>query len=271
VGLAVSGAPGPVERHDYFVALALESPRFQGARKRILLVSILTNLAILFSFNYFDFFAHSMQAMLRSFGVDVGMPELRIILPVGISFYTFQSMSYIIDVYQRKIEAERNIVVLMAYVAAFPQLVAGPIERADHLLGQIKRPNPVDATIVREAVWLLCRGFFMKEVVADSLAPFVDMAFSETQTNGWMTIFGTLGFGIQIYCDFNAYSLIARGCGLLNGLDLLWNFRQPYVATSIQDFWRRWHISLSTWLRDYLYIPLGGNRKEPVRTTSTYF
>lgn len=251
---------------DYILGRALDSTGDDRRRKRILWISVLTNLGILFSFKYFDFFTESMQVALRSIGIDVGLPELRVILPVGISFYTFQSMSYIIDIYQRKIPAEQSLLVFMAYVAAFPQLVAGPIERADHLMGQIKHPNPVDAAAVREAVWLLCWGFFMKEAVADGIAPFVDMAFSETQTSGWMTVFGTIGFGIQIYCDFNAYSMIARGTGMLFGLHLMWNFRQPYFAASIQDFWRRWHISLSTWLRDYLYIPLGGNRRGRGRT-----
>jgi D-alanyl-lipoteichoic acid acyltransferase DltB (MBOAT superfamily) len=225
-----------------------------------------TNLGILFVFKYYDFFAASLAVALGSIGVHASMPILHVILPVGISFYTFQSMSYTIDIYRREIEPERNVVTYFAFVSFFPHMVAGPIQRAHHLLGQLNRPRVLRSEDVREAMWLLSWGYFLKVVIANSAAPFADMAFGVEQTSGWMTLLGTLAFAIQIYCDFNAYSLIARGLGRLLGIEFIWNFRQPYFATSIQDFWRRWHISLSSWLRDYLYIPLGGNRKGRRRT-----
>jgi D-alanyl-lipoteichoic acid acyltransferase DltB (MBOAT superfamily) len=181
-------------------------------------------------------------------------------LPLGISFMTFQGMAYVVDVYRGDHAAERDLIKFLGFKAFFPQLVAGPIERATNLLDQFDRPRTLDAEKVARAVWLLVYGYFLKVVVADSLAPIVDSLFVPTQPFGWSVVLGTIAFGLQIYADFSGYSLIAKGAALLLGFDLIWNFRFPYWAVSVSDFWRRWHISLSTWLRDYLYIPLGGNR-----------
>ena len=251
---------------DYIAGLAMSTLDGARQRKLILMLSLATNLIILFTFKYFDFFATSLQAALSSLGIHASLPLLNVVLPVGISFYTFQSMAYTIDVYRRDIPAERNPLVYFCFVSFFPQLVAGPIERAGHMIGQMRAPRELTADKVKEAVWLLSWGYFLKEVIADTAATFADEAFRVDQTSGWMTILGTLAFSLQIYCDFNAYSCIARGTAKLLGFELVWNFRLPYFATSIQDFWRRWHISLSSWLRDYLYISLGGNRKGPRRT-----
>jgi alginate O-acetyltransferase complex protein AlgI len=250
----------------YAAAIALD--RFPGsaARKAILWASLATNLGFLFTFKYFDFFADSLALLLTRFGITASFPLLHLVLPIGISFYTFQSMSYTIDVYRGELKPERDPIKYFAFVSFFPHLVAGPIQRAGFLLGQINRARRLTPEHVREAVWLLVWGFFLKEVPANGAAQFTDMAFQESQTRGWLTILGTIAFAIQIYCDFNAYSLIARGTGRLLGFELVWNFNQPYFASSIADFWRRWHISLSTWLRDYLYIPLGGSRRGPRRT-----
>jgi D-alanyl-lipoteichoic acid acyltransferase DltB (MBOAT superfamily) len=253
---------------DYLAGVLLGRLPLDDRRRRrwVLALSMSSNLAILFIFKYFDFFVDSLAAVLGALGVHAGLPTLRVVLPVGISFYTFQSMSYTIDVYRGEAEPERDPIVYFAFVSFFPHMVAGPIQRAHHLITQLHRPRVITGDHVREAVWLLCWGYFLKVVIANSAAPFVDVAFRTDQTSGWSTVLGTLAFAIQIYCDFNGYSLIARGLGRLLGIEFIWNFNQPYAATSIQDFWRRWHISLSTWLRDYLYVPLGGNRKGVRRT-----
>jgi len=253
---------------DYVAGLWLgsDSRLSPSARKLVLCASLATNLGILFVFKYFDFFASSFARAGELLGWHLEVPLLRAVLPVGISFYTFQSMSYTIDVYRHEIEPERNAVTYFAFVSFFPHMVAGPIQRAHHLIGQLNRPRVLDAEHAREGVWLLCYGYFLKAVVADPAATFADAAFRVDQPSGWTTILGTIAFAIQIYCDFWAYSIIARGSGRLLGVEFIWNFNQPYFATSLQDFWRRWHISLSSWLRDYVYVPLGGNRRGRVRT-----
>jgi alginate O-acetyltransferase complex protein AlgI len=251
---------------DYFAALGMERASTPARRKHLLLLSLASNLTVLFVFKYFDFFVASALAAGDRLGVTLNVPLLHVVLPVGISFYTFQSISYAVDVYRREFRAERDPIAYFTFVCCFPHLVAGPIQRPSHLLTQLKHSRVVTRAHVREAVWLLAWGFFLKECVADALAPFVALAFREGQTSGWWTILGTLAFTVQIYCDFNAYSIIARGAGRLLGLEFIWNFKQPYFSLSLQDFWRRWHISLSTWLRDYLYIALGGNRLGPKRT-----
>jgi alginate O-acetyltransferase complex protein AlgI len=251
---------------DYVAGLLLARDGSTRSRKLVLIASLGTNLTILFAFKYFGFFADSLHTTLTALGIDVALPVLRVVLPVGISFYTFQSMAYTVDVYRRDTAAERDPVVFFTFISFFPQLVAGPIERAEHLLQQVRRPRRLTAGQVREAVWLLAWGFFLKEAVADAAAPFADVAFHAQQDSGWTTILGTIAFALQIYCDFCAYSVIARGTAKLLGIELMWNFRHPYFATSVADFWHRWHISLSTWLRDYLYIPLGGSRRGERRT-----
>jgi D-alanyl-lipoteichoic acid acyltransferase DltB (MBOAT superfamily) len=173
---------------------------------------------------------------------------------------TFQGIAYVVDVWRGEHAAERDLVRFLAFKAFFPQLVAGPIERASHLLDQFSQPRTLDLEKVRRAAWLLAYGYCLKIVFADSMAAIVDSLFVKNQPFAWSVVFGTIAFGIQIYADFCGYSLIAKGAALLFGFDLIWNFRFPYWSTSISDFWRRWHISLSNWLRDYLYIPLGGSR-----------
>jgi len=218
-------------------------------------------MVILAIFKYFNFFIDTFGAIGHRVHLNPHLPTLRIILPLGISFITFQGIAYVVDVYRGKHAAEKDLVRFLAFKAFFPQLVAGPIERASNLLDQFSAPRPFTSDHADRALWLLIYGYAMKVVVADSLAPIVDTLFIPDQPFGWSVVLATLAFGVQIYADFNGYSLIAKGIALLFGFELTWNFRYPYWASSISEFWRRWHISLSTWLRDYLYIPLGGNRR----------
>jgi D-alanyl-lipoteichoic acid acyltransferase DltB (MBOAT superfamily) len=247
----------------YMAAIGIERTRWRGS---ILAAAIIALLAILGYFKYANFFVDSFAAVLRAAGIAVSPPTLHIILPIGISFYTFQAIAYIVDVYRGDIRAERDLVLFTTFKIFFPQLVAGPIERAAHLLPQIKKPSPVDGEMVDSAVWLMLLGYFMKIGIADVLAPHVELAFSASQPSGWWTLLGTYAFGLQIYGDFLGYSLIAKGVALLFGIELIWNFDFPYWSTTAIEFWRRWHISLSRWLRDYLYIPLGGSRGSEAAT-----
>jgi alginate O-acetyltransferase complex protein AlgI len=249
---------------DFLAARVIEDA--PAWRRRALVLSLCTNLTTLFTFKYFDFFASSLGALLKSLGASGDIGLLGVLLPVGISFYTFQSMAYTIDVYRGQLRAERDPLVYFAFISFFPQLVAGPIERAHHLLPQFRRPRSLSVADIRRALWLIVWGFFLKMVVADSAGPIADAAFRVDQYYGWSVVLGTLAFGVQIFGDFCGYSTIAKGTAALLGFELVWNFRQPYWALSVQEFWQRWHISLSTWLRDYLYIPLGGNRRGAART-----
>ena len=255
---------------DFFVGLGLEKLHSPRHRKLLLTVSIVINLGILGFFKYCNFFVDSFSAAMAAAGFSVHTPTLNVILPVGISFYTFQSMSYAIDVYRREIRATRNVIDFLAFVSFFPQLVAGPIERAGHLLPQFGQTRIVTRPMLEEGIWLILWGMFKKVALADSLAPLVEMSFGDcdrTLTYSAPTvILGTLAFGLQIYCDFSGYSDIARGTARVLGFEIMWNFHLPYAATNLREFWRRWHISLSTWLRDYLYISLGGNRRGRFRT-----
>ena len=252
---------------DWTLARAIDASDDATRRKRLLLVSVATQLTILGAFKYFGFFAHSLALALASLGLEVHAPTLSLVLPVGISFYTFQTMSYTIDVYRRAVAPVRRFTDFALFIAFFPQLVAGPIERATHLLPQILRPRTLTWDDVHTGVFLVLVGLFKKVVIADNLALVADEVFNHyTQYQGVDTLVGALAFTFQIYCDFSAYSDIARGSARLLGFDLMVNFRLPYFAVSPADFWRRWHISLSSWLRDYLYIPLGGNRLGEWRT-----
>ena len=235
-------------------------------RKAILTVSILTNLGMLGFFKYFDFFVGSAVEALATAGIQVRASSLGIVLPVGISFYTFQTLSYTIDLYRGQIKAEHNLLNFSLFVAFFPQLVAGPIERASRLLPQMSVPNPITREKLYSGFWLICWGLFKKVVIADNAARIVDIVFSNSSPSGAAALIGMYAFAFQIYCDFSGYSDIARGCARILGFELSLNFNLPYFATNPSDFWRRWHISLSSWLRDYLYIPLGGNRLGPSRT-----
>jgi D-alanyl-lipoteichoic acid acyltransferase DltB (MBOAT superfamily) len=251
---------------DYFVGSAMPKCQTPRKRKALLLVSLTTNLGALGFFKYFNFFADSAQQMLEAFGMTANPITLQIILPVGISFYTFQTLSYTIDIYRGKMQPIDSTLDFALYVAFFPQLVAGPIERAKHFLPQIARRRTLTAHDIDAGLFLILWGFFKKVVVSDNLAIMVDAVFNGGEPVGGISLIGgSIAFAFQIYCDFSGYSDIARGLCKLMGFDLMVNFRLPYFAISPSDFWRRWHISLSTWLRDYLYIPLGGNRCSPVR------
>jgi D-alanyl-lipoteichoic acid acyltransferase DltB (MBOAT superfamily) len=243
--------------------------RLPDARRRrtFLVISIGTNLAILGFFKYFDFFAESFAALLAQFGIEASLPLLNIVLPAGISFYTFQAMSYTIDIYRGKVGPTRSFPDFALFVCFFPHLVAGPIMRAHTLLPQVIRERVRTSSEFREGFALVLTGLFKKLVLADNMAPianavFVRLANGDTAgLSGPEVLVGVYAFAFQIYGDFSGYSAIARGISKWLGFDLMINFHNPYFAATPSDFWRRWHISLSSWLRDYLYIPLGGNRR----------
>ena len=259
---------------DYFCGLALNiehpdaehPPPPTTRRKLILLISLVTNLGLLGFFKYYDFFLDSAVDALARFDITIDPQRLNIILPVGISFYTFQTLSYTIDLYRGRIATERNLLNFALFVAFFPQLVAGPIERAAHLLPQMRKQLPITAWHLHTGFYLICWGMFKKVVLADNVALVANAAFGAETPTGLTALLGVYAFAIQIYCDFSAYSDIARGTARCMGFDLMLNFNLPYFAMNPSDFWRRWHISLSSWLRDYLYIPLGGNKHGPLRT-----
>lgn len=250
---------------DYTFARLIVSPRLVHWRKPLLCLSLASNLGVLGFFKYCGFFAESFQDLLGLFGFHAARHIVEVTLPVGISFYTFQSMGYVIDVYRGNIPAAQKLVPFLSFVAFFPQLVAGPIERASHLLPQFGRTLRITVANLEHSGWLICWGLFQKVVLADNLAPLAELAFDRTAPSGPVLLLGAVAFGLQILCDFGGYSDMARGFAKLLGFELMINFNAPYVATSLPEFWRRWHISLSTWFRDYLYIPLGGNRGEAPR------
>ncbi len=246
---------------DYFAGLGMGRTDDRKKRRKFLLMSLFANLGLLFTFKYFNFFADSLNHLFAAARVDVQMPALDVLLPVGISFYTFQTLSYTIDVYRGETQPEKNPLRFALYVAFFPQLVAGPIERSTRLLKQFYRKVSFSEERLRSGLLLILWGLFKKVVIADRLAIYVNEAYNHPgDYQGWPLILATYFFAFQIYCDFSGYSDIAIGSARILGFDLMENFRQPYFARSISEFWKRWHISLSTWFRDYLYIPLGGNR-----------
>jgi alginate O-acetyltransferase complex protein AlgI len=255
---------------DWYLALAIERSCHHGDRaaaKRRVAISVVANLAILGFFKYFNFFVDSAEYSLRSLGYEGPTWTLRVILPVGISFYTFQSMAYTIDVYRGELRASKSLAEFALYVAFFPQLVAGPIERATNLLPQIRQPRRPTSTDWEEGLLLFGLGLFRKVAIADPAGLIADGYFANPAMYSSVQLAtGVLLYGVQIYNDFAGYSDMARGSARLMGFTLMRNFRHPYFATSMSDFWKRWHISLSAWLRDYLYIPLGGNRRGPART-----
>jgi D-alanyl-lipoteichoic acid acyltransferase DltB (MBOAT superfamily) len=254
---------------DYVVGLGLQAASDQRSRKLLVATSVVVNLGILGIFKYLGFLIDSLGDLLSLAGLEAHLPSLQIVLPVGISFYTFQTLSYSIDIYRGKIAPTRDLLRFAVFVAFFPQLVAGPIERSSRLLPQTKKPRRVTWKGMREGGWLCLWGLFKKVVIADNLAPLVDAVYgSGAQPTGAEVLLATYAFAIQIYCDFSGYTDIARGLARAMGFRLVLNFNLPYLAKGARDFWRRWHISLSTWLRDYLYIPLGGNRGGGVRTAS---
>ena len=252
---------------DYSCARILAGTSAPAARRAILAVSLGFNLTLLGFFKYFNFFADSLHGVFGALGWQVDFVTLHVLLPVGISFYTFVTMSYVIDVYRREIRPTRDLVDFGVFVAYFPHLVAGPILRASRLLTQIDAPRRISREQLRDGAWLIAWGFFQKIFVADNLASLANMVFDPaTHQTGVNVLLGTYAFAFQIYGDFAGYSNIARGTSKLMGIELIENFRFPYFVRSPQAFWRHWHISLSTWLRDYLYIPLGGNRGSEART-----
>lgn len=246
---------------DYAVALALAA-RPPGPHKRWLLaLSLTVNLGLLFVFKYYGFFRETLTAVLQSAGLPAPLPGPAWLLPVGISFYTFQTLSYTIDVYRGHLRPERHLGRFALYVAFFPQLVAGPIERAAHMLPQLSSFAGLRYADAVEGLRRILWGFFKKVVVADRLAVIVDTVYADPEAHGGPAIaLATLAFAFQIYCDFSGYTDIALGTARLFGVRLMENFRQPYFSASLREFWTRWHISLSTWFRDYVYVPLGGNR-----------
>ncbi|PHU40354.1 membrane-bound O-acyltransferase family protein [Pseudobutyrivibrio ruminis] len=228
--------------------------------------SFVLNISMLFYFKYINFALDVMTDILGIFHISVKAPTFDVILPVGISFYIFQALSYTMDVYRDEIYAEKNIFRYALFVSFFPQLVAGPIERSKNLLKQLAKPNDFDYNNARTGLLMMLWGYFIKVVMADRLAVLVDTVYNDVSAyHGMELIVANLFFTIQIYCDFMGYSIIAKGAAKYLGYNLMSNFEMPYFSTSIKEFWRRWHISLSSWLRDYLYIPLGGNRKGTAR------
>ena len=260
---------------DYFSGIQIEQSNSVTNRKIWFWVSISINLGFLCVFKYYDFFAVSFTQLLHGFGFSVNPSLIRLILPVGISFYTFHGLSYVIDVYKKRIEAERNFVDYSLFVSYFPLLVAGPIERATHLLPQVKVKRTFDYHKAKEGISQIVWGLFKKVVIADSCAMFANDIFNHyDKMNSLTLVLGAIYFAFQIYGDFSGYSDIALGTSKLFGIDLLRNFNYPYFSRDIAEFWRRWHISLSSWFRDYLYIPLGGSKggmKSKIRNTFIIF
>ena len=252
---------------DYTCARAIDRSASRRTRRTLLIVSLSFNLTMLGFFKYFNFFADNLHTVFGALGWQLDFVTVRVLLPVGISFYTFVTMSYVIDVYRREIPATRDLVDFGVFVAYFPHLVAGPILRASRLLPQIDAPRRITAEQLRDGAWLIAWGYFQKVFVADNLAPLANAVFDPgVHHTGVNVLLGVYAFAFQIYGDFAGYSNIARGTSKLMGIELVENFRFPYLVTTPQAFWRNWHISLSTWLRDYLYIPLGGNRGSAWRT-----
>ena len=251
---------------SYFSGLIINDGRW---RKTALWGNIIINLAILGLFKYYDFFAIEFA---RLFGLSADSVTLNLILPVGISFYTFQALSYSIDIYRSKMEPTRDVVAFFAYVSFFPQLVAGPIERATNLLPQFQRQRQFDYSMAVDGVRQMLWGFFKKVVVADNCAVFVDKIWADVGSQSSVNLaMAAVLFAIQIYCDFSGYSDIAIGTAKLFGIRLMRNFKVPYFSRDIAEFWRRWHISLTTWFRDYVYIPLGGSRVSKAKVVRNTF
>ena len=246
---------------DYIVGLALAKQQEKRKRQLLLFVSIFVNLGLLGFFKYYNFFLASFVQAFSFFGQEISVSSLKIVLPVGISFYTFQALSYSIDVYKRKLEPTSDLIAYFAFISFFPQLVAGPIERATQLLPQFYRKRTFDYSNAADGMRQILWGLFKKIVIADNCAVYVNRIFENyVEYSGSTLLLGAILFAIQIYCDFSGYSDIALGTAKLFGFSLMRNFAFPYFSRDIAEFWRRWHISLTTWFRDYVYIPLGGSR-----------
>lgn len=246
---------------DFYCGQKIHQSEDSKTRKVFLALSLISNLGILVVFKYFGFFVSSFVDLMSALGIDANFTTLHIILPVGISFYTFQTMSYTIDIYRRSMTPANNFLDFAAFVSFFPQLVAGPIERAKALLPQIEKSTTFDFYQFRDGLYLILWGLFKKTLIADRLSVYVDIVYANPSSyTAVQCLIATLFFAVQIYCDFSGYSDIARGLAKTLGIELMVNFKAPYFSTSIREFWQRWHISLSTWFRDYVYIPLGGSK-----------
>jgi alginate O-acetyltransferase complex protein AlgI len=257
---------------DYFLGLQIAASNKQRVRKQLLFASIGINLGFLGLFKYYNFFAASFADALSSIGVHASFSTLNVVLPVGISFYTFHGLSYIIDVYRNRIAPEKNLVDYGLFVSFFPLLVAGPIERATHLLPQLKQNRQFNYSQGVDGLKQILWGFFKKLVIADNCATYVNLVFDNSaQFNGSSHVLAAVFFSIQIYADFSGYSDIALGTARLFGIELLQNFSFPYFSRDIAEFWRRWHISLTSWFRDYVYIPLGGSRVSTLKKIRNVF
>ncbi|MFO7658793.1 MAG: MBOAT family O-acyltransferase [Bacteroidales bacterium] len=251
---------------DYFAGIGIHKSNKTFTRKLLLIGSLCTNLGLLFFFKYFGFFGESINYMFSKFNIFYNVPAYDLLLPVGISFYTFQTLSYTIDIYKGNQKPEYHFGRFALFVSFFPQLVAGPIERSVNLLPQFRQQFAFDYNRIKDGLLLMFWGFFKKVVIADRLAEYVNLVYNNpTEYAGMQNIIATLFFSFQIYCDFSGYSDIAIGTAKVMGYNLMTNFRRPYFALNIREFWQRWHISLSTWFKDYFYIALGGNRVKPWR------
>lgn len=250
---------------NYYIGLLIE--KYEDKSKTILTTGLIINFVILFIFKYSIFINHSFMSIYNYFNISYPIKDFDIVLPMGISFYTFQATSYTIDIYRKRYKAEKNILKVTLYIMFFPQLVAGPIERADNLLNQLFLNHKFNIYNISMGIKIMLIGYFKKIVIADRIAILVNTVYnSPYDYNGISFIIATIFFAIQLYCDFSGYSDIAIGCAKLFNINLMENFKSPYFSKSIKEFWTRWHISLSTWFKDYLYISLGGNRKGIIRT-----
>lgn len=251
---------------NYWLGILMDKQKNDYVRRRYLILSIFISLGFLFVFKYFNFVNYSLKLVVSSIGLNYPIPNLHLILPIGISFYTFQTMSYTIDVYKKKRKAEKHLGYFALFVTFFPQILAGPIGRSEHLLPQLRQPVQFDYNRVISGLRKMVWGLFKKILIADNLAAIVNVVYNNVhQFRGIILILTTCMFAIQIYCDFSGYSDIAIGAAKVLGIKLMENFNAPYFSRNIKEFWRKWHVSLSTWFRDYLYIPLGGNRVTTLR------
>ena len=250
---------------NYYIGILIE--KYENKAKAILSIGLFINFFILFVFKYSIFVNHSFMSLYNYLNIPYPIKDFDIVLPMGISFYTFQATSYTIDIYRKRYKAEKNMLKVALYIMFFPQLVAGPIERADMLLNQLFLNHKFNINNISTGIKIMLIGYFKKIVIADRVAILVNTVYnSPYDYNGISFIIATIFFAVQLYCDFSGYSDIAIGCAKLFGIDLMENFKSPYFSKTIKEFWTRWHISLSSWFKDYLYIPLGGNRKGTIRT-----
>ena len=251
----------------FFCSIKISSSTSDGVRKLFMWLAVLSNFGILFLFKYYNFITGSVDDLLGILNIKTNFPEFSFLLPVGISFYTFQAVGYTIDVYNRKIKSENHFGKYALFVSYFPQLIAGPIERSSNLIPQLHKKVQFNFSKAMFGTKLIIWGYFMKVVVGDRLGIYVDSVYNNVEVHSsYSLITATVFFSFQIYCDFAGYSNIAIGCSKLLGIDLMTNFRRPYFSKSPVEFWRRWHISLSTWFKDYVYIPLGGSRTGKLKT-----